>query len=200
MEATEAKQAALFCDIFFKRVPVNELSEDKPAQVAAMVINQLEFLQKKKKGDLSIRVFNPEKERDGWECEHTVVEMCNDDMPFLVDSSSMAMQELNLGVHLIVHPVLNVERDSKGKLKSFHPKSTKNSAKESFIHMHLDKQTDPAVLSSIETLLKSRLATVRTSVADWQPMQERLELAISEFGRNAPDLPDTVRDECVKFP
>ncbi len=199
MGATEAKQAALFCDVFFKRVPVNDLGEDKPAQVAAMVVNQFEFLQHKKKGEVSIRVFNPEKERDGWECEQTVVEMCNDDMPFLVDTSSMVMQELNLGVHLIVHPVLNVERDSKGKLKSFHPKSTKNSAKESFIHIHLVKQTDPVVLASIETLLRTRLGAVRTSVTDWQSMQERLAVAIAEFGSNAPDLPETVRDECIKF-
>ena len=194
-----AKQAALFCDAFFKRVPVTGLSEDKPEKVAAMVISQLEFLQQRKAGDLSIRVFNPDKERDGWDCQHTVVEMSNDDMPFLVDTSSMVMQELNLGVHLIVHPIFNVERDSNGKLKSFHPRSTKNSIKESFIHIHFDKQTEPAVLASVEKLLKSSLATVRRAVADWLPMKEALEQAISEFGKNAPDLPEEARKECVNF-
>jgi glutamate dehydrogenase len=149
-EVSAAKQAALYCDVFFKRVPVTGLSEDTPEKVASMVISQLEFLRQRKAGDLSIRVFNPDKERDGWDCQHTVVEMSNDDMPFLVDTSSMAMQELNLGVHLIVHPIFNVERDSNGKLKSFHPRSTTNSVKESFIHIHLDKQTEPAALASVE--------------------------------------------------
>jgi len=199
MEATAAKQAALFCDNFFKRVPITALSEDTPENVSAMVINQLDFLKKRKQGQLSIRVFNPEKKRDGWDCQHTVVEMSNDDMPFLVDTSSMVMQELNMGVHLIVHPVLNVERDANGKLKSFHPRSTKNSVKESFIHIHLDKQTDPTVLTSVEDLLKSRMAIIRTTVADWLLMKKSLEHAISVFGKNAPDLPENVREECVNF-
>jgi len=111
----------------------------------------------------------------------------------------MVLLELNLGLHLIVHPVLNAERDAKGKLKSFHLRSTTDSVKESFIHIHIDKQTDPAVLTSIETQLKSRLAIVRRSVADWQLMKDGLGQAISEFGQNAPDLPDEVRKECVDF-
>ena len=194
-----AKQAALFCDVFFKRVPLTELSHESPGNFAAMAINQLEFLGQRKSGKLSIRVFNPEKARDGWECQHTVVEMCNEDMPFLVDTSSMVMQELGLGVHLIVHPVLNMERDAKGKLKSINSRSTKNSVKESFIHIHFDKQTDPVVLKDVETLLKTRMAMIRTTVADWQSMKESLDLAIDEFGNNAPDFPEKVRKECIDF-
>jgi len=125
--------------------------------------------------------------------------MCNEDMPFLVDTSSMVMQELGLGVHLIVHPVLNMERDAKGKLKSINSRSTKNSVKESFIHIHFDKQTDPVVLKDVETLLKTRMAMIRTTVADWQSMKESLDLAIDEFGNNAPDFPEKVRKECIDF-
>jgi len=197
--AKAANQAALFCDVFFKRVPLTEFNHEAPETIAAMVINQIEFLQNRKKGQLSLRVFNPEKKRDGWDCQHTVVELCNDDMPFLVDTSSMVMQELNLGAHLTVHPVLNVDRDTKGKLKSFHPKSTRNSIKESFIHIHIDKQTDPTVLASIESQLTTRMALIRKTVADWQPMKESLARAIAEFGENAPDLPSKVRKECVDF-
>ena len=111
----------------------------------------------------------------------------------------MVMQELGLGVHLIVHPIFNVERDSKGNLISISQRSTENSVKESFIHIHLDKQTEPAVLKSVETLLKSRMAIIRTTVADWQLMKESLEKATSVFGVNAPDLPENVRKECVDF-
>lgn len=194
-----AKQAALFCDVFFKRVPLPELSLESTGNFAAMVHDQLGFLDRRKKGKLSLRVFNPEKARDGWECQHTVVEMCNEDMPFLVDTSSMVMQELNLGVHLIVHPVLNIERDAKGKLKSIATRPAKNFVKESFIHIHFDKQTDPKVLKNVETLLRKRMATIRTTVADWQPMKRSLDLAIDEFGKNAPDLPEKARRECIEF-
>lgn len=199
VDKATAQRAAVFCDAFFRRVPITEVSKDSPDRVAAMVISQLQFLQKKVKGELSIRVFNPDKKRDGWDCQHTVVEISNDDMPFLVDTSSMAMHELNLGVHLTVHPVLDVERDAGGKLKSFHHGATGNSAKESFIHIHFDKQTDPAVLDSVEALLRTRMAMVRGTVLDWQPMKASLDVAIAGFGKNAPDLPAAVRNECVDF-
>ncbi len=199
MSVKAARQAALFSDVYFKRMPLAELSRETPDMFAAMVVRQLKFLQQRKHGDLSIRVFNPEKNQDGWDCRHTIVEMANDDMPFLVDTASMALQELNLGLHLIIHPILNVEREASGKLKAFYPRASKRSGKESFIHIQIDKQTDPVVLASIESLLKSRMAMVRTSVADWLLMKERLEVAITEFGENAPDLPKAVRKECVKF-
>ncbi len=148
-----ARQAALFSDVYFKRVPLEEMGRDTPEMLAVMVAGQLEFLQQRKCGELLIRIFNPDKKRDGWDCQHTVVELVNDDMPFLVDTASMVMQELNLGVHLIVHPILNVEREANGKLKSISLRSTKNSLKESFIHIHLDKQTAPALLKNVEAVL-----------------------------------------------
>ncbi len=199
MPASAARQAAVFSDVFFKRMPLTGPNQESPAFFAAMVASQLEFLQQRKRGDLLIRVFNPEKNRDGWECKHTVVELSNDDMPFLVDTANMALQELNLGVHLMVHPILNIGRDVNNKLKSFHPKATRHTEKESFIHIHIDKQTDPTLLASVESLLRTRMDKVRTTVSDWHLMKESLELAIADFGRHAPDLSEAVRKECVKF-
>ena len=199
MSAKDAKQAAFFCDVYFRRVPLKELKQGTPDMFAAMVAGQLEFLKQRKRGELLIRVFNSEQDRDGWGCRHTIVELVNDDMPFLVDTCSMALQELNLGIHLVIHPVLHLERDKKGVLKAFQTKAGKHTEKESFIHIHLERQTDPAVLESIEFRLKTRMAKVRTTVADWQPMKDRLEHAIDEFGKNAPDLPKEFRKECIKF-
>ena len=199
MSSDTAKQAAFFSDVYFKRMPLANLNRETPEVFAGMVSGQLEFLQQRKPGELLIRIFNPERGSDGWDCPHTIVEMVNDDMPFLVDTASMVMQELDLDVHLIIHPVLNVERDAKARLKSFHPKAGKQSETESFIHIHIDKQTDPTVLASVKSRLKSRMAKVRLTVADWQLMKESLEVTIAEFGRNAPDLSEDVRKECVDF-
>ena len=38
VKATTANQAALFCDMFFKRVSLTELSHETPENVTAMVI------------------------------------------------------------------------------------------------------------------------------------------------------------------
>ena len=38
-----------------------------------------------------VRVYNPEFEQHGWRTGHTVVEVVTDDMPFLVDSTTMEL-------------------------------------------------------------------------------------------------------------
>jgi glutamate dehydrogenase len=199
MTADAAKQAGIYCDLYFKRVPLSQLNLGTPAMIAAMVRGQLEFLKKRERGSLSTRVFNTDLERDNWDCQSTIVEMLNDDMPFLVDTCSMVFQEMNLDVHLIVHPVVNIERDENGVLQALHGSAGKETQKESFIHVHLQKQSDPSVLNTIESRLRKRLTEVRTTVDDWQLMRENLESAIDEFGNYAPELPEEVRKECVRF-
>ncbi len=59
--AKAANQAALFCDVFFKRVPLTELNHEAPETIAAMVINQIEFLQNRKKGRIVAPGVQPRK-------------------------------------------------------------------------------------------------------------------------------------------
>jgi len=63
-----------------------------------------------------IRVFNPTLSEDGFVSDHTVVQIVNDNMPFLVDSVTMAINRGNRTAHWIVHPLLSVERDAQGKV------------------------------------------------------------------------------------
>ena len=46
----------------------------------------LEFARQRKRGHANVRLFNPSMKEHGWESAHTVVQIVNDDMPFLVDS------------------------------------------------------------------------------------------------------------------
>ena len=61
-----------------------------------------------------IRVFNPTPSEHGWRSTHTVVEIANDDMPFLVDSVTAELNRQELTVHLVIHPVLQLRRDAAG--------------------------------------------------------------------------------------
>src|SRR5689334_3721268 len=59
-------------------------------------------------GAAKVRVYNPRLEDHGWHSHHTVIEVVNDDMPFLVDSVSAALNHRDLTVHLVIHPILLV--------------------------------------------------------------------------------------------
>ena len=60
-------------------------------------------------GAPKLRVYNPRLDEHGWQSTHTVIEIVNDDMPFLVDSVTMEVNRQGLTLHLIVHPVLTVQ-------------------------------------------------------------------------------------------
>jgi glutamate dehydrogenase len=51
-------------------------------------------------GTPKLRVYNPRTEEHGWSSPHTVIEIVNDDMPFLVDSVTMEVNRQGYTLHL----------------------------------------------------------------------------------------------------
>ena len=52
----------------------------------------------------------------GFESRHTIVQIVNDDMPFLVNSIANEFNRREIAVHLLAHPVMAVRRDLDGDL------------------------------------------------------------------------------------
>ena len=197
--AARTEQAHYYAEAFFRRVPLEELSRETPVALAAIVKAQIRFISKRPPGEALIRVFNPTKEKQGWESPHTIIEMVNDDMPFLVDTANVAMAELNLGVHLMVHPVIHVERDKQGRAKAFYSTADGRGKPESIIHMQVDRQNNPDSLARIELRLKSALFDVRRTVEDWKQMLARVEEAVAQLPAWAPVVDKAVVSECQEF-
>ena len=65
-------------------------------------------------GQPKIRVYNPRVEEHGWTSPHTVIEVVNDDMPFLVDSVTMEVNRQGYTLHLFNHPIFATKRDAGG--------------------------------------------------------------------------------------
>ncbi len=67
-----------------------------------------------------------------------MLEIVNDDMPFLVDSVVGELNQRGLDIRLLVHPVFIVERDQAGRLVNFKGRAPVGGQRESFIHIHVD--------------------------------------------------------------
>ncbi|MGL3823429.1 NAD-glutamate dehydrogenase [Sphingopyxis sp. R3-92] len=90
----------------------------------------------------------------------------NDDMPFLVDSTSQAVAAQGLAVHRILHPVVAAKRDAKGHLQE----AGEGETRESVIYMELERGDARArrrLLDGLETALRD----VRAAVRDWRAMR-----------------------------
>ena len=106
-------------------------------------MGQLGFARRRRPGQTRLRVYNPVFETYGRSSTHTAVEIVTDDKPFLIDSISMELNRRGFGVHLMIHPVMDVRRDAEGNLvEVLAPGADDEDAiGESVIHAEVDRQT-----------------------------------------------------------
>src|ERR671914_905013 len=112
----EAPQAEEFVRQYSRRVPPEDLAELDPLDLYGAALAHLSFARHRDPGAASVRVYNPDFEQHGWQSPHTVVELVTDDMPFLVDSTTMGLSGQDAGIHLLIHPVIRVRRNAHGEL------------------------------------------------------------------------------------
>lgn len=179
--------AERFVRQFFANVSPQDCVEADPDCLRGMTASLWAFAQKRSAGEAKIRIFNPDRKRDGWEAGHTVVEIVNDDMPFLVDSVTAELNRQNLTVHLIIHPVIGVKRSKAGKLSAIadDPKAD-DAAAESIMHLQITEQTDERGLKKLEKSVRAVLDDVRAAVEDWRPMRVSIASVIAELESTAP--------------
>ena len=146
-----------------------------------------------------MRVFNPAMDTDGWDSPHTIIELINDDMPFLVDTAAMALSEMDLGIHLIMHPVIRVSRDEKGRLTSVHSKKDRQGNAESVMQFQVDRRTASRELDEIRTRLENAFRDVHRAVADWRSMEASAAEAAQDLAQWAPGMDEIMLDECQTF-
>src|ERR1700745_1199893 len=77
---------------FYDHVAADDLVGRAADDLYGAALSLWQFAQERARGKAKRRAFNPRTETDGWTAHHTIVEIVNDDMPFLVDSVSMALQ------------------------------------------------------------------------------------------------------------
>jgi len=195
----KARFAKRYVPAYFRRVPLEDLNREPIHVHASIIENQLDFLLRRQPGELLLRVFNPSAKEDGWESEHTIVEMVNEDMPFLVDSAHLALSELEVGVHLIIHPVIRVRRGPSGQLTEVCKKEGKRGRSESVMQIQIDRQTNEAVLDRIHRQIEAAMAEVRVAVADWKKMTTLAKETVKALPEWAPKADESLLQESRDF-
>ncbi|WP_101926943.1 NAD-glutamate dehydrogenase [Luteimonas rhizosphaerae] len=187
------QDANAFAQAFYRRMTEEELPLHSADGWAALAADLFAFAAKRKPGTANIRLFNPVLATHGWESPHTVLQIVNDDMPFLVDSVTMALAEQGIGVHVLGHPVVQIARDRSGRLTRVGEGET-----ESVMHLEIDRQT-PADNSRIEAIVRKVLDDVRGIVADWPAMREKMREAAADLLSRPMPIPDASRQEAQAF-
>ena len=157
-----------------KALTQNALPGETEGLTAAAERDAAEFLAsvgaKRKRGEAVIAI-----ESTGGEAgrRRMRIGIVNDDMPFLVDSVANAIAARQLTIHRLLHPVVCVERDKDGRLKSVEPICGDVERRESLMYIELDR-TQARGRSELVHELKAVLADVRASVRDWPKLQAKM--------------------------
>ena len=173
---------------YYAQVDPEDLQERLPADLYGAALSHWNFARKRVQGDARVRAFNPTIEDQGWLSTHTIVEIVNDDMPFLVDSVAMEANRHGLTLHLIVHPIIAVERSADGTLLGLASDDSPTRIVESFIHLEVDRTIDAAALQQLVSDINHVLADVRAAVRDWSAMRDKAH-AIANTIRRSPPSP-----------
>lgn len=202
------KECALFSNfvrLFYSHASENDLKKRSIEELFGMAHSHWTLLsQIQKKSKPSLRVFNPDIERDGWVSTHTVIQLVMKDMPFIVDSMRMEMNRLGFTVHFMIYMGgMRITRDASGVINSVEPYSVDDSRDgaqiESPVYMEIDRQTDPQTLVMIEENLNRVLSDVQVVVADWEPMQARVREAIQALSQSSDALSSEDVSESIAF-
>ncbi|GAA4732059.1 NAD-glutamate dehydrogenase [Isoptericola chiayiensis] len=169
-----------------------DLAEREPRDVVGAVASTCRFAARRERGETLVRAFTPTLREDGWTSRRTVVDVCTDDAPFLVDSVDAAVARHGGTVHLLQHPVVGVHRDADGELVEI---GAHGGRPESWMHLETDRIADEAEVDELVERLRDVVGDVHLSVGDWAPMR-RACLDICTDLRVAP--PPTVDADAIK--
>ena len=101
-----------FLPRYYRELPDEDIDDLRLDDVYAAAVAHLGLGRVRKPGEVLVQILSPEYERDGWHTDSSLLMFVTDDVPFLVDTVRMVLDRYELGIHLLVHPMLGVERSA----------------------------------------------------------------------------------------
>jgi glutamate dehydrogenase len=198
---SEAARLVPFVPAYFANTDPGEIEDRGAATLFAIANAHWRLLESVRSPKFEkVRVFNPTLAEDGFVSDHTAIQIVHPDMPFLVDSVTMAVNRSGRTAHWIVHPLMAVLRDDKGRISEATPASAgrKPGAEvASMIFVECDRIVNEADMAALATDLASVLNDVRCAVKDWRPMLERVRELAQESTRSS--ISSINRQEGIDF-
>ncbi|MCE2968790.1 MAG: NAD-glutamate dehydrogenase, partial [Burkholderiales bacterium] len=197
--AQRAATQTLARELFAEADP-DDLAARSAEDLAGAVLSQWQWGAQRKSATAKVRVISPTVAEHGWAARHTVIQIVNDDMPFLVDSTVMELNRQGLTLHLILHPIFGVQRDGAGGLVALAPRAQAPDApRESWMHLEVDRLIDAESRARLAAALERVLADVRAATGDYKPMIARLREAIAELDAAPAAVPQAEAAETRAF-
>jgi len=193
----ERDELQRFITKLYQYAPPSDVAARSAAELHDAALALWRFAVERSNGAAKVRVYNPSLASEGWSSANTIVEIVNDDMPFLVDSVRAAINESGREVRLVIHPMLAVARDAGGKLLALDP--AEGGRHESWMQIAIAREPDAAEREALARRLAAVLEDVRRAVVDWRAMRRMLHEVADAVTSDPPPLARDEIEEGVAF-
>ena len=182
-----------FLELALEDYVADETPELKPEDFAVLLADFWRFGETRDpRAGPTIRIRQA-KGAGGKPLNYDVLEIVQDDAPFLVDSVMGELGEQGVSVRAMFHPLLCIDRSPKGKRV---PDTDK--VRESTIMVITDPTSEDRRAAIVQGL-KDTLAGVREAVRDWGGMAAMMNQAVAGLEKNAGGADPALVKEAVAF-
>ncbi len=199
----------------FAKYLLSELTDEDcepytQSSILAILNDALQFIHKRPPNSHKIRAYDIKTDEDNGNVNssRTVIEILNDDMPFLVDSILAELAEQQLVPHFVLHPIVHTTRGEQGELHSvldaekaeFSSPEQRPAGyqKESFIHIQIEAISDQRK-KDVATTISNILESVRLAVADWRAMLLKISDVCTSYTDSPPPVEVIKLTESIQF-
>ncbi len=159
-----------FIGEYFRDVPSDDAEGRRLELAYIAAVAHLHLGRVRQPGETLVRILSPDLELDGGESERSVLMSVTDDAPFLVDSVRMVLDRHQLGIHLLVHPMLHVRRDDRRIIVDA---DAADGSVEAWTLIEIDR-CRPNLRKLVEQEVCEAIENVQQAVVDFAAMQERM--------------------------
>ena len=198
LEPERAAAPERFVRRFYAHVAPSDVVNDTPDHLFGAALGLWQLGQHRSPGESNVRVYTPRADEHGWHSSHTIVELVTDDMPFILESVTAYLNNHEAEVHLVIHPIVQVERDAEHTLVDLHPKlrDADGTVRESYMHIEVSEQLEERH-EELQAGVKRVLADVRAAVEDFPSMHARCGEIAEELDMAEADADDWLF--CIGF-
>ncbi|MCM2132042.1 NAD-glutamate dehydrogenase [Larsenimonas rhizosphaerae] len=191
LDDPQARAVSDFARAYYATMPLDDLYERHMDDIYGATLSLWHFINSNDPKAPKVRVYNPGFESHGWQSTHTVIEVLQSDMPFLVDSVRIELNYRNITVHAIHNAVLDVERDDHYQVVSLkravQREHSEGTSRESVIYIEIDRHSNEDTLDDLADSIESALGEVHCAVSDFDAMRTQAQQAIRETREHRPD-------------
>jgi glutamate dehydrogenase len=172
----ERENSERFVQIFLEKSNYNEINGLLLETVATLTFDAWQFFQQRNLQEAKCEVYEIKLDTQS-NASRTIINLVNDNMPFLLDSFIGFLERIGLRAHILIRPNLKVQRDAKGHLKEIQPITNNQSVLESIIHCEITGPVSREMLSLLKTELPRIQQDIGLANRDWPIMRLKIREA-----------------------